>query len=184
MGLRVPKKDGFTVLRQGDYAKTLAGSLVPCVDKLRDLLTVAGLRPYIVRLIWTRWSGGRRGYGTEEVHREEMLLPTPKLAPLTSLDMVQMATGGEETGDVMLEQVSARYTEDFLLGRDELGNAIADDHNFYYEVEFPQANGSFPGTRRRFVVSGTPTRFAGRFQWQIMLRKAVEDRRRDGIPAY
>jgi len=181
VGLR-PVRKGFTVLRDDQYAKTLAGRLIGPVDLLRDLLTRAGLRPYIVRLVWTRWSEGQRGYGTEEVAREEVLLPTPKIAPLDSLDAQQFSIGAEEIGDIMLEQISARYTEDFILGRNAVGDPIAEDEEFYYEVEFPQENGVFPGIRRRFVLSGAPNRSAGQFQWKVMLRKAVENRQRDGTP--
>lgn len=182
MTLRPLRRNGFTILRDNEYAQTLAGKLIPVADQLRDLLTRAGLRPYIVRLVWTQWSGGQRGYGTEEVVREDQLLPTPKIAPLTSIDAVQYSVGSEEIGEIMLEQISARYTEDYLLGRNEHGDSIPEDQQFYYEIEFPQENGVFPGIRRRFVISGTPSRFAGRFQWQVMLRKAVENRRRNGDP--
>lgn len=170
------------MLGETEYKDTLAGRLINPVDKLRDLLTRAGLRPYIVRLVWTRWSAGRRGYGTEEIDREEMLLPTPKIAELSSMDLPQLSIGGEEVGDLFLEQISARYTEDYILGRGPDGDPIPPDQNFYYEIEFPQENGVFPGIRRRFTPSGAPNRSAGGFQWKLMLRKQIADRARNGTP--
>lgn len=183
LALRPAKYGGFTLLSGGQYQKTLVGRLIPCVDPLRDLLTKAGLRPYIVRLVFTRWSMGERGWGTEEVVSECHILPTPKVLSMESLDNTTTLVGSDEFGSVRVEQISGRFTEDELMGRTAHGGDVPDDTNFYYEIEFPNPDGTFPGIRRRFEVSGTPTFAPGRFQWTIELVRAGENRTRaQGTP--
>jgi len=177
------QKLGFTVLSGSNFSRTLAQKLVPCVDCVRDLNTKFGVRPYIVRMVWTRWSGGERGYGVEDVVREAMVLPTPKVDPMTALDKQTMVVGDEEFGELMLTEVSGRFTEDELSGRTNEGEGVPDDLNFYYEIEFPNQHHE-PGnaTRRRFTLSGTPSYDSMTFQWKFKLMRAGENRLRDGTP--
>lgn len=183
---KVPTPDGekFTVLNtEGAFRRTLAQRLRPTADKLRDLLTRAGLRPYIVRLIWTQWSGGMRGYGgVEEIFKEEMLLPTPKVVNIESLDSTVQATGIEEFGIVEVTQISGRYTENFLRGLSEAGDEIADDQQFFWEIEYPNENGTFPGIKRRFSLASAPEYQPGKFGWKVKLDKAIENRSANGTP--
>lgn len=171
---------GFTVLSRGEFPSTFVGHCIPIADRLRDILTKVGLRPYIVRLVWTQWTGsvGLRGRGVEENLREQMLLPTPKIAPLSELDASSQVVGDTEIGDLMLTQISGRYSEDFLSGRGSDGAAIPKDQNFFYEIEFPDADGRFPGIRRKFTLSSAPTLRAGGLQWQVQLTKALPNRAR------
>ncbi len=166
-----------TVLVGPAIAHTLAASLVPTVDCIRDLYTCMGVRPYTVALIWTQWSDGRRGEGTEGVIREEALLPTPKVAELSLKREVQ-SIGVEETGTTRVSEISASYSEDFLLGRGPNGERIPADQSFYWEVRYPQVNGK--GVRRRYTVEGSPTLDSMKFQWVVSLQKASEDRTRSG----
>lgn len=173
----------FTDLRHGAYNSTLARRLVPVADRLRDLLTKAGLRPYIMRLVWTQWSEGMRGYGVEEVLRTIDLLPTPKIRNIEELNELVRAEGVDEFGDIKVTQISARYTENFLRGLDENGNAIPDNQNFYYEIEFPDENGNFPGEKRRFTLGSAFALYPGRFGWEVRLTKAIGNRSNDGTPS-
>ena len=182
MGLRVRKDRGFTVLDRNGFGSTLAGGLIPCVDKLRDLNTKFGVRPYIVRQVFTRWSGGLRGRGVEEVVLESAVLPTPKVASLDALDSTLISIGNTEYGSLEVSQISGRYTEDYILGRNAFGDQTPADAQFYYEIEFPDENGRFPGIKRRFTVSGTPSYNPGGFQWTVQLTRAAQDRSRNGTP--
>jgi hypothetical protein len=157
---------------------SLIASLTPCVDAIRDINTQIGARPYQVMLVWTRWSGGDRGVGVEEAIREELILPTPKLADMASLSRDLSSVGVDEVGSVRISEISARYTEDYLVGRCDDGSAIAEDQNFYWEIRFPRADGC--GMRRRFVPKSAPSLEATKFQWTISLLKASEDRMRSG----
>ena len=182
MALRPCQNTGFTSLRGSQYQGTLVGKLIPCVDKIRDLLTVAGLRPYIVRLVYTRWSDGERGWGTEQVVSETDILPTPFVENLDALDTSVTIVGSEEYGSIRVSQISGRFIEDELVGRLPDGTSIPSDTNFYWEVEFPNKDGQFPGIKRRFEVAGTPTFKPGSFEWVITLVRAGENRTRNGTP--
>lgn len=167
------------VLTGRDLASTLIASLTPTVDCIRDIATQLGARPYRVSLVWTRWSGGSRGEGHETVEREEALTPTPYVKDVSDLDRKLMPGGAEEVGDVKVTEISPRYTEDYLCGRDENGNDIPDDVSFYWEVLLPQARGN--GIRRRYYPAGPPNTESTDFQWSIRLKKISENRQRDGL---
>ena len=186
MALRPCSGGKFTVLGENgapSIPNTLAQRLIPCVDHIRDLYTKFGVRPYIIRQVWTRWSQGERGEGVEDVVRTVMILPTPRIDALTALDKQSTVIGDEEFGELMVSEISGRYTEDELCGRGPQGESIADDLNFYYEIEFPdQHNEHGPATRRRFSVSGVPSYSADTFQWKMLLMRAGENRLRNGTP--
>lgn len=169
---------GFTTLEGPAIGRTLIASLTGCVDQIRDLNTCLGARPYQVSLIWTRWSGGERGAGIEEIIRREPILPTPKLDDMAKVRRELQMIGMEELGFIRISEISPRYTEDFLMGLSDDGRPIPEDQNFFWEVHFPRADG--PGPRRRFFPKAVPSYMATKFQWHIDLLKASEDRTRDG----
>jgi len=171
----------FSVLDGEALTKTVIARLNPVADILRDLKTKPlGARPYQVKLVWTRWSGGERGVGVEEVFAEMLLLPTPASDRLTSLATVVQSIGSDDQGQFTVSEISPRYTEDQLLGRLNDGTPVPDDQNFYWEVYYPRRHE--PGVRRRFVPSSPPDYHATRFEWTIRLTKASEDRSRSGEP--
>lgn len=161
---------------------TLARTLVPVADSLRNLYSTFGLRPYVVRLIKTRWSGGRRGVGAESIVSETPILPTPLIADLTSLQQINTPIGLDEFGEVGLTEVSGAYTEDFLRGHDTEGRPPAVDEQFYYEVEFPPPCTGATGERRRFAMRAAPMYQSSRFQWSLRLERQRQDRTRTGDP--
>jgi len=181
----LPSSGGFTDLEHLDVRKTLTADLMPVADELRDLYTEFGLRLYIVRIVRTRWSEGRRGVGTELLLDERALLPTPRIRDL-SLREVTTEAGLEEIGaDLVVDQISPdRYTEDMLLGRDaddKVGQGPPPDVSFFYEIEFRRQDGR-PARLRRFNISGAPFLAADRFMWSVRLTKALGERTRDGAP--
>lgn len=161
-------------------AKTLAQRFVPLADQLRDLLTKFGLRPYKVKIVRVHWSGGERGEGTLTVVSEASILPTPRMQDLNSLTEIVHAVGLEEVGMVRVDEISGRFTEDDLMGRDADG-VIPSDDEVFYEIEFPRLDGR-SSTKRRFYPRSPPQYFAGKLQWSINLEKAHEDRLRNGDP--
>ncbi len=170
----------FTVPQGASIGSSLLASLIPCVDSIRDIATQLGARPYQVMLVWTQWSGGERGVGIEDVLREELILPTPKIADLTSVSRDLQPVGMDETGSIRVTEISARYTEDYLFGKCGDGSSIPEDQNFYWEVRFPREDGC--GPRRRFFPKSAPSLDATNFQWKISLLKISEDRTRAGDP--
>jgi len=155
---------------------TLVASLTNTVDCIRDIATTLGARPYQVLLVWTRWSGGARSQGIEEVIREESILPTPLVADISSVALSMQSIGIAEEGDVRITEISPRFNEDYLSGRGEDGSAIPPDQSFYWEVRRRTSDGL--SMRRRFRLSGAPMHEATKFQWKVTLKKIAEDRMR------
>jgi hypothetical protein len=177
----IREKDGFAVVTPGLMRHTLAQRLIKPVDKVRDIATRLGARPYVVRIVRTRWSGVRRGEGMEQLVSSEEILPNPKLIDLNTLSEIVTPVGPTEIGLVQLQQVSGRYTEDYLTGVDGHGNPPAATDDLYYEIQFFRPDGEEAG-RHRFALASAPYYAASKVQWIITLDAAVEKRRRDGRP--
>lgn len=172
---------GFFKVTSQSLQGTLARKLIPVADQLRNLYSVFGLRPYVVRIVQTQWSAGIRNQGTEQVISSMDLLPTPLLSDLTGVAEINTAIGLDEIGEVMVSQISGRYTEDQLRGFDASGHPIEKDESFYWECEFPTP-GDGQGERRRFTIKAVPMFWSDKFQWTVRLEKARMDRSRDGTP--
>lgn len=171
----------FTSADDLDLDCTLLAGLSGVVDSARDIPVQMGLVPYSAWLVHTRWSGGTRGRGVEEVVRERQLLPTPMVSEVSSLVRQLLAGGRDEQGTVRARGISvARYTEDELLGRGVGGQPVPKDQNFYWELRFPQREGG--PILRKFTVSGSPERKMGNLEWVVDLVRASEDRARNGQP--
>jgi hypothetical protein len=171
----------FTVLTGDDLKCSLAISLIPVADDLRDLLTQTGMRPYVVHFVRTRWSGGSRGDGVEQVVYDAPILPTPLVSDLSALNEIVNPVGLDEVGGIVLSEVSGAYTEEQLLGRGAGGEPIPPDEQFYYEIEFTRTDGR-PAERRRFFIRSAPSYQPSKFQWTVSLERSHEDRTRLGEP--
>lgn len=174
-GFTDPSLPGF------DAGRTLMQSLVPCVDGIRDLYTCLGTRSYVVVLVRTKWSGGERGTGVEEIVSEETILPVPRVGPVSSMNRVNEPVGLLEQGELKVDQISARYTEDHLLGMPVDGSKMPYDENFYWELRVIPADGS-PQVRRRFFPKGVPNLDMMQVQWSVQIERASQDRGRGGDP--
>ncbi len=162
---------------------TLAQRLIPVADNIRNLFTRFGLRPYKLRIVRVRWSGGHRGRGVPHVTDEMDLLPTPLVQDLTTLTEVLTPIGLEEAGSLGVSEISGRFTDDQLRLLSDDGQQPGPDEEVFYEVEYPQPEAAGGDSiRRRFSLRGAPSYSAGRFQWSIQLEKANEDRSREGDP--
>lgn len=175
------KKDGFTVPTAELLKGSLGQQLIGVVDGARDLLTQFGLRPYRVKIIRTRFAGGRRGVGPEEVIHELELLPTPKVVDMSALTEVDTPIGINEQGVIQLQKISGRYTEETLIGVGPDGKQVAPNETVYYEIEFFRRDGR-PSEKRRFIRDSVPTYNATAFEWMVTLVNVVEKRNRDGSP--
>jgi hypothetical protein len=156
--------------------------LTPVADKIRDLRTRLGGVPYRVFLVRTRWSGGHRGRGVEEVLTAQELLPTPKVMSLDGQTWVLHSVGLDEMGDVRVADISPAYTEDMLMGTGAQGEPIPKDQQFFWEIVYPRPLPDAP-VRRRYTPKSTPDYKPTRFGWSITLVKAGEERDRlTGLP--
>lgn len=173
------KVDGYTVATPGLLKKSLARKLVPVVDKIRDISTRLGARPYRVRLVRTHWDSGQRGVGAELVMLQMEIVPTPKVIDMSTLAEVVTSVGVAEIGVVQLQQVSGRYTEELLTGVDSDGNPLGGADSLYYEIEFFRPDGK-ESDKHRFTLASTPYYNATKFQWFITLDAELEKRKRNG----
>lgn len=171
----------FTVVDDNNIGRSLVASLTPIADSIRNIGVYLGARQYTVTLVWTQWSGGERGSGDELVLATFPLLPTPLVPSLDPIAQQLQSFGEVEVGEIRVSQISPRFSEDTLVGRDivvQAGLALPDDVSFYWEIYHPETGR--PGIRRRFTLSGSPSKHPTQFQWTVMLTRAATDRLRDG----
>jgi hypothetical protein len=168
----------FTEMSGMAASRSMGGKLIDTVDQARDLMTRYGLRPYTVRLVITRWTGGERGKGEEYVASAVPILPTPKVNDLTGVAAVNTPIGWDESGRVTLSKISGRYTGETLRGLDSAGNPPSADEQFFYEIEYAEKTG--PGSKRRFYPRGAPFWDAAKFEWRVELERQADDRQRSG----
>lgn len=166
--------------------ETLAGRLVPVADRLRALKARFGVRPYRVFLVHAVWSGGRRGVGTQQITSRFEILPPPRVRDLSGVNRHLRATGLSEEGDVVVDEISAKYAEDDLLGRTpdlqnpQLQRTLRQDVEFWWEIHEARAVGTPPVTRRYSPPSAVPMLSRDNMQWKVTLTKQGEDRGRNG----
>jgi hypothetical protein len=169
--------------------RTLANKLGPLGDRIRQLATNFGVRPYRCYLTWTKWTGLERGEGTENLYRRIEILPTPRVTSLDSLSFSLAHAGVIPAGSFRLDRISvATFTEDILLGRAFPDNPlpfgespqekhIPEPFEFFYEIQ-EDGRGDNPAKRSRFRPMNRPMRRAGKLDWTLMLERVSIDRTR------
>lgn len=189
--------------------RTLAHRLTGMVDRVRQIVTEYGLRPYATYLVWTRWSGAERGEGIERVIRRTPLLPNPLVEDLTGVNLQPFAAGVLPVGSVRITRISQRYAQDLLMGLvmpcddeeafrrrlegqvepyDPIAEAVATEsvpepNEFFYElVEDGRSNDGRPPPRTRYRPFSAPFRDADQLGWTIVLERVSEDMARGGDP--
>lgn len=162
-------------LSQSKATRTLVRKLSPTVDRLRQIATNLGVRPYRVFLVRTRWTGEERGEGQESVISEREILPTPRVKQVSNLMRYLTEVGVGEQGELKVIDISTVCTEYQLTGKNDDGSDPVDTEAFYWEVRGDAGMGPNP-PRRRFTVTGVPYYNAGSVRWEVTLRKAQEDR--------
>lgn len=165
-----------------DYQQTLLGELAECVDCWRQIPSELGARPYRIYLVKTRWTGRRRGEGVETIANIEEITPTPKAEPVSSIQQQLQDIGLDEVGSLQITEISPRYTEDRLMGKNPDGKDIAANESFYWEIVLTRNLPQERVKRRRFMVSGVPSYEATKLQWTVRLVRAGSDRDAGGVP--
>ncbi len=186
--------------------RTLAHRLAPRIDRLRQFATRFGIRPYRCFLTWTKWSGGERGLGTEQIVARIELLPTPKVQSLDNVRAMFFSGGVLPVGSLRLSGISALYTQDQLVGlavppdadfvednvpprrdtAEEVSRlpkpsvkSLPEPFDFYWEVH-EDGRGDDPPQHNKFRLAAWPHRNAGNVEWTCMLERISVDERRDG----
>lgn len=166
--------------------QTLAGRLVPVADKLRNLKARFGIRPYRVFLVHAVWTGGKRGVGNQVILSRRELLPPPRVRDFDAVARNLRATGLTEEGDIVVDEISAKYAEDDLMGRTpffedpEHPRSGRRDVEFWWETQEARAVARPTVIRRFSPPARVPTLSRDGLQWRATLTKQGEDRGRNG----
>ena len=156
--------------------------LVNVVDKARDLAVRIGTRPYAVRIVRTRWSGGYRGGGVEVLESSIDILPVPRVLAIDSITRKPDRIGVMDAGTIEISGISGAYTEDDLALTTPGGASDDDAVSAWWEVEFIRPDGG-PSKRRRFAVTAAPSYDASALGWKVQLTIAYEALTPDGAVA-
>lgn len=187
-------------LAPGQAQRTLAHRLAARVDRLRQFNTKFGIRSYRVFLVWSRWTGARRGEGREfELVRVE-ILPTPRVNDISGQVYRGWSAGVLPEGTLRITEISVHaFTSDNLTGRripaqyleqaavDHgaplrlRGSELVDDPrvDFWWEV-LEDGRGDDPSARQRYRRLGAPHRRETRFTWEVLLERASQESARTG----
>jgi hypothetical protein len=166
--------------------QTLAGRLVPLADRLRGLKARFGVRPYRVFLVHAVWTGGKRGVGHKQLTSRVEIIPPPRVTDLAAVNRRLRATGLNEEGDVRIDEISAKYAEDDLMGRTpdlqnpEERRTLRQDVEFWWEIHEARAVGVPPAIRRFSPPNTVPMLKRDDMQWRVTLTRQAEDRARSG----
>lgn len=162
--------------------QTIASRFGPRADRLRQIATRMGVRPYRVFLVWTKATGEERGEGTtKEVARRE-ILPTPRVQSLDAVTFNPFHAGVAPVGSVRIDRISATMTADELRGLivpERPEGSVPEPYDFFYEV-VEDGRGDPRPTREKFRLLSEPFRRAGKVDWTLMLERVSGDRARDG----
>lgn len=126
-----------------------------CVD---SSLGMYQLKLFVVT---TRWSGNRRGEGTESVVKQYEVSPRPKI--LFSLTLDNESIGRIESGAMSVEISITVPTK-------ELVPDTTDKESFWWEVHFED------GSRRRFFPTSPPVSNQGETMYKMTAERNYEDR--------
>ncbi len=165
---------------------TLAGRLVPVADRLRNLLARTGVRIYRVYIVHAYWTGPRRGVGKQIITSRREILPIPRVRDLNAVRRNLASSGLYEEGDLIVDQISGKYTEDDLTCRtpDNVAPAIPRTSlktvEFWYEVQENRPSTPPPPIRRFSPPAATPMLSRSGLSWTIVLTRQAEDRGRRG----
>lgn len=171
----------WTLHTPASWRGSLASRVIDLEDRGREIDSRLGFRPYAVWIVRSTWTGGRRGDGPEEITQEVPILPVPKVSDLTGVQMIVTPALVQEVGTVLVSEISGRYTEDQVRGRDPAGRPAGPNETTWWEIAFlAGCAGVAAGERMRFAVKSVPMYDADRAQWSVTLVRAHEGRARSG----
>jgi hypothetical protein len=170
-------------LRTDEVKASLMSTLSPTIDNIRQIAVDLGLRPYRVFIVHVLWTGDKVGGGNPiELSRRE-ILPTPRIRVMSATSEVLSPFGRVEEGGIVIDRISAKYSEDDLTGKtpDLVDPAMprTGKRNGEYFWEVQENRPGFPKTiPRRYIRAAAPTLMRGGSHWRIPLNKQTTDRSR------
>lgn len=163
-------------LTDAQAKRSLANRLAPKADRIRQIATKLGIRPYRVFLVWVVYSASERGEGREKEIRRKEILPTPLVESLDAVARNPYAVGIVPEGSIRVSRVSVQsFTSDELAGRAPGEVLIPDPYGFFYEVVEDGRHG-MEQHRQKYRLSAQPMLQPDRVQWMIVLERISEDR--------
>lgn len=190
-------------LTPAQASHALANRFGTRVDRIRQIATRLGIRPFRVFLVWSVWTGAERGEGEERIRARLEILPTPKVDSLENIAFRPMLAGMLPTGQLRVREISVNFTGDQLTGvaiptqafidandpalttsGAELpahGTRIHEPNDFYWEV-VEDGRGDNPAPRQKYRLAAQPHRDAGNVQWIAVLERISQDNSRNGNP--
>jgi hypothetical protein len=165
---------------------SLASRMSRIADRGSQLETRFGLRPYVVTLCWTRWTGDERGDGNQVIVCRHPILPVPVVEDLSAVPRLAYSAGRYPNGSIRVRSISATYRREVLEGRvlpDDPEKVVPQPYDFFWEVTEDGRHGvNPPPLRRRFQPASEPFLDAENQQWIVILQKQSGDMGRDGKP--
>lgn len=168
---------------------TLANRLGRVADRLRQFSTSFGLRPYRVFLVWSRFTGEERGEGSEREIRRLEILPTPRIAELTSLQNAAYSAGVLTTGTLRVDLITRSLNQSHLDGTEIPGvgqviKSYPEGVDFWWEIRSDGRGLDIP-VPLRFRLSSAPMLLAGQVGWAVVLERQDEATgARDHLPPF
>lgn len=160
--------------------RTIVHRFGPRADRIRQLATRVGLRPYRVFLVWSKYTGGEIGEGVEQYIKTIEILPTPVVASLDGVTLNPFSAGVLPVGSVRLTRISSVFTDDILSGHivPKIGeDEVPEPYDFFYEIA-EDGRGNPDPQRQRYRLLSQPMRRAGKMDWVVGLERVSEDRDR------
>ena len=157
--------------------RTVVVKLGRVADKVRQVATELGARPWRVFLVHTRASGEERGEGTTKELRRVEILPTPRVRSLDNLTFNPYHAGVFPLGALTVDEVSTHFTEDQLRGLDfprEGELEVPEPWNFFYEV-VQDGRQAQPVRPQKFRLLSEPFLDAENVQWTLRLERVTGD---------
>jgi hypothetical protein len=157
--------------------RTVVGRLGRVADRVRQVATELGARPWRVFMVHTRATGEERGEGRTQEFRRVEILPTPRVRSLDNLTFNPYHAGVFPMGSLTVDEVSTSFTEDQLRGIDfpkEGEFEVPERYDFYYEVVQDGRQGG-PVRPQRYRLLSQPFLDAENVQWVVRLERASGD---------
>jgi hypothetical protein len=155
-------------------------------DRVRQIATNLGARPYRVFLVWTRATGEERGEGTDQEIARVEILPTPVSESLDAITRGPFAAGAYPVGSIRLREVSTSFDFGTLSGKllpdGRRVDTIPQPWDFYYEL-FEDGRHEATPEPMRFRLLSPPAMDAENVQWVMALERVGTFGGRTDIPA-
>lgn len=163
--------------RSTKFGRTIVDKLGRKVDKVRQLATTLGTRPYRCFLVHRGWNGEERGEGEAKELRRVEVLPTPKVSSMDALTRNPFRAGVYPVGTVRVDEVSTAYTEDQLSGLDypkpdepEVPATV----EFYWEL-VPDGRQGGDVRPQKYRLATQPNFAADNVMWELVLERVQGD---------